>query len=238
MTTNETSPIACTLAPGDLRDRMASISELTRDALRSYSRNGLALDLRYAPEAHDRVQHLVLKERACCAFLSFDLRRGQDEVQLIITAPDAVRDAADVLFEQFITAAPAPSACACPMPSGVTSASGKQTGIKAASFSAITLATGAVACGACCVLPFALPAAVLAGAGGVLAWIAHAQVWLTGSAILAVIGAWAWIAWQTARSRLKPAASTLIVMVAATGLVLIAILWPMVEGQLRRVLLA
>lgn len=33
-------------------------------------------------------------------------------------------------------------------------------------------AAGALVCAACCVLPFALPAAVLAVAGGALAWLA------------------------------------------------------------------
>jgi hypothetical protein len=31
-------------------------------------------------------------------------------------------------------------------------------------------ATGALACGVCCVLPFALPAAILALSGGFFAW--------------------------------------------------------------------
>ena len=42
---------------------------------------------------------------------------------------------------------------------------------RAASAIAITAASGAVACGACCVLPFALPAAMLAGFGGLLAFL-------------------------------------------------------------------
>ncbi|MCK1637442.1 hypothetical protein IVA95_07540 [Bradyrhizobium sp. 157] len=97
---------------------------------------------------------------------------------------------------------------------------------------AVTLATGAVACGACCVLPLALPAALLAGTGGVLAWFANMHLWITGLAVLAVIGAWGWIAWQTRRTRCKPAASTLYVMVAATALMSTAVLWPFIEEQL------
>ena len=41
-------PIACTLTPGDLRERLGSIRTLTREALLSYRRNGLELTLRYA----------------------------------------------------------------------------------------------------------------------------------------------------------------------------------------------
>jgi hypothetical protein len=42
-------PIACTLTVGDLRDRLAGIATLNRDALRGYDRADLALRLRYAP---------------------------------------------------------------------------------------------------------------------------------------------------------------------------------------------
>jgi hypothetical protein len=231
MTMTEAPPIACTLAPGAYRDRIAWIGDLTRDALRSHERRDLVLDLRYAPEARDRVREMVRNEQACCGFLSFDLRDEPNEIRLIITAPETAREAADTLFEQFVAGAPASSACGCapPVSDAVTSGSERQPGTKAAGLTAVTLATGAVACGACCVLPFALPAAVLARAGGVVAWFANMHVWITGLAVLAVLGAWAWIAWQTRRTRCKPAASTLYVMVAATALMAIAVLWPVIE---------
>ncbi|WP_247509941.1 tetratricopeptide repeat protein [Bradyrhizobium sp. 157] len=234
MTTTESPPIACTLAPGAYKDRMAWIGALTRDALRSHERRDLVLDLRYAPEARDRVRELVRNEQACCSFLSFDLREEPNEIRLTITAPETARDAADTLFEQFVAGAPSQSACACAAPSSDAVASGeeRQPGTKAAGLTAVTLATGAVACGACCVLPLALPAALLAGTGGVLAWFANMHLWITGLAVLAVIGAWGWIAWQTRRTRCKPAASTLYVMVAATALMSTAVLWPFIEEQL------
>jgi hypothetical protein len=234
----ETSPIACTLAPGAFKDRMAWISALARDALRSHERRDLVLDLRYAPEARDRVREMVRNEQACCAFLTFDLREAPDQIRLIVTAPEAARAAADGLFQQFVAAEPGQSACSCPGPS--TDASGgpvKQPGTKAAGLTALTLATGAVACGACCVLPFALPAAALAGAGSILALGAGAHAWVTGLAILAVVGAWGWIAAQTVRTRSKPAPSTLYVMGAATALTGVAVLWPLIERQLLRAML-
>jgi len=43
-----------------------------------------------------------------------------------------------------------------------------------ASTAATTTAIGAIACGVCCVLPFALPAVALAGTGGVIAWLGQA----------------------------------------------------------------
>jgi hypothetical protein len=230
MTMVETAPIACTLRLGELRERLAWIGTLNRDALRSYERRDLALDLCYAPGAVDRIREMVRNEAACCSFLTFDMREGRDEIQLTITAPEAAREAADALFEQFVAGAPSPpnggSTGASTLSEAMPPSAGIQTAAKAASFTAVTLATGAVACGACCVLPFALPAAALASAGSVLAWLAGAYAWITGVALLAVLGAWAWIAWDTARSQRRPAASTLYVMTAATILTAVAALWP------------
>jgi hypothetical protein len=98
----------------------------------------------------------------------------------------------------------------------------------AAGLAAVTLASGALASGACC----ALPAAVLTSTGAILAWLADMHLWVTGLAVLAVIGPWAWIAWQARRTRCKPVASTLYVMLAATALTALAMLWPLVEEQL------
>jgi hypothetical protein len=229
----EVAPVACTLAPGAYKDRMAWIGALTRDALRSHQRHGLVLDLRYAPEARDRVREMVRNEQACCSFLVFDLREEPNEIRLTITAPETAREAVDTLFEQFVASAPASSGCACAEPpSGPLRDSEKQPGTKAARLTAVALATGAVACGAGCVLPFALPAVVLASAGGILAWFADMHVWVTGLATAAVIGAWSWIAWQTHRTLRKPATSTVYAMMAATALLAIAVLWPAIEERL------
>jgi hypothetical protein len=113
MTATQASPIACSLAAGDLKDRLAGISALNWDALRSHERRDLMLELRYGPEARDRVREMVRGERACCLFLSFDLREAPEEICLTITAPEAARDAADMLFQQFVAAAPAPSRPIC-----------------------------------------------------------------------------------------------------------------------------
>jgi hypothetical protein len=197
MTTIEDPPLACTLTPGEYGDRLASIRALTRDALRRHERRGLVMDLYYAPEAAERVRAMVRKERVCCAFLTFDVRPSEDEIRLSITAPESSREAVDTLFEQFLTGAPAQSACGCaaPSPSNTTRPiAGKESGEKAVGLTAVTLAAGAVACGACCVLPFALPAVVVAGTGSILAFVASAHAWVTGLAVLAVVGAWGWMA--------------------------------------------
>jgi hypothetical protein len=111
MTTSET-PIACTLAADDFNTRIASIAALARDALRSDERRDLVLELRYAPDAADRVREMVRREQECCAFLTFDLREESDHVRLTIRAPEDAREAADMLFEQFVGAATT-SACCC-----------------------------------------------------------------------------------------------------------------------------
>ena len=62
MTIVEAAPIACTLAPGAYKDRLAWIAALNRDALRSYERRGLVLELTYRPEARERVHELVRQD--------------------------------------------------------------------------------------------------------------------------------------------------------------------------------
>lgn len=237
MTIVEASPIACTLAPGAFKDRLAWIATLNKDALRKYARRDLVLELSYALEARERVHEMVRNEQACCAFLAFELREAGNEIRLTVTAPETAREAADALFEQFTANAPAPSSCAC-----ATSASAARTpakeppGSKAAGVTAMTLSAGAVACGVCCVLPFALPATVLASTGSLLAMFVKMHVWVTILAILSLVGAWGWIAWQTRRTRRKPALSTLFMMGAATMLLTVAVLWPLLEKPLIRML--
>jgi hypothetical protein len=101
----EATPIACTLQPGDYRERVAWIAELARDGLLGMSRDDLRLELRYARRVADRVREMVGKEQSCCAFLDFELSESNDGVRLTITAPERARAVADALFEQFVAAA-------------------------------------------------------------------------------------------------------------------------------------
>jgi hypothetical protein len=101
VTTSEPAPVACTLGAGDFRQRLAWIADLNRDALRAQRRDGLRLELSYAPAALDRVREMVARERDCCAFLTFDLQQEADAVRLVIEAPDGARDALDAVFEPF-----------------------------------------------------------------------------------------------------------------------------------------
>jgi hypothetical protein len=239
MTIVESSPIACTLAPGAFKDRTAQIAALNKDALRNYARRDLVLELSYAPEARGRVREMVRNEQQCCAFLSFQIGEAADEIRLTVTAPEAAREAADTLFKQFIVNASAPSSCACTASFSVATAASKEPpGSKAAGVTALTLSTGALACGVCCVLPFALPATMLASTGALLAWFAKIQMWAKILAVLSVLGAWGWIAWQSRRTRRKPAASTLLMMGAATLVLTVATLWPLLEKPIIRLLRA
>ena len=239
MTIVDVSPIACTLAPGAFKDRLAWMAALNKDALRKYARRDLVLELSYALEARERVHEMVRNEQACCTFLAFELHETGNEIRLTVTAPERAREAADALFEQFVASAPAPSSCACATSTSVVKNSSKEPpGSKAAGVTAMTLSTGAVACGVCCVLPFALPAAVLASTGSLLALLVKMHVWVTILAILSVAGAWGWIAWQTRRTRRKPALSTLFMMGASTVLLTVAVLWPLLEKPLIRMLRA
>ena len=102
MKRRDEAPIACTLAPGDYRERLASIAELARDGLLGIRRDDLRLELRYARNVADRVRELVAKEQACCAFLDFAVSEIDEGVRLTITAPERAKDVADALFEQFV----------------------------------------------------------------------------------------------------------------------------------------
>lgn len=112
-TLTDPPPIACTLDAGDLRERLALIAELNASALRGSRRDDLQLTLTYASQALDRVQDLVAREQACCAFLTFILEPGPREVRLTIAAPEAARQALDSVFAPFTATKPATAACGC-----------------------------------------------------------------------------------------------------------------------------
>jgi hypothetical protein len=96
-------PVACCLSAGEYQGRIAWIEILTRRALQSHARDDLVLCLSYAPEAAPDVRQMVEQERTCCPFLTFDLDQSPKAVRLKITAPEAARDSADMLFGQFLS---------------------------------------------------------------------------------------------------------------------------------------
>jgi len=100
---------------------------------------------------------------------------------------------------------------------------------KVAGTVAVTASSAALACGVCCVLPFALPPAVLGTVGGVLAFFESAYSWMKWVAVLAVSAGWAWVLLQSIQPHRRPAKSTLTVMAFATVAVMLALMWPIFE---------
>jgi hypothetical protein len=223
MTLTEQVPIACSLNASDAKRRSRKIAELNWSALRSYRRDGLRLELVYAWQAREQVMDMVRRERSCCTFLSFEIIEQPDSLRVIVEAPEAARDAADGVFEALyskaLREAGTPSATSSDCESGNKS-NGRIVGA-----SASVAAVGALACGVCCILPFALPAAVLAMSGGVIGWFAKATPWALGIAVIAVLSGWGWVARQTLRTKLRPAKSTYVLMGLATVMLVTSIMW-------------
>ena len=67
-------PIACTLSPDDLRDRSAVWRELldSGQVWRSEVPGGIRLQA--FPAAEKRLMELIDLERACCAWIDFEIR--------------------------------------------------------------------------------------------------------------------------------------------------------------------
>jgi hypothetical protein len=206
--------IACTLTADDYRERLKQITALARDALRSHDREGLTLTLRYDASAASRVREMVRREQACCAFLDFTIREDASQVVVNVTAPEDARAAAETMFEQFV-------------------ATNSNSGNKPARV-ALVCAGIAAACGPACVAPLLLPPVALAGTGTILAWLAGAHSWMTALAVVSVAVAWAWILFQARKSGQRPSKSTTYTVGIATVLVLVALIWPFIEGPLAR----
>jgi cytochrome bd-type quinol oxidase subunit 2 len=107
---------------------------------------------------------------------------------------------------------------------------------RVASVAAMTTAAGAVACGVCCVLPFAFPAVAAASAGGVLAWFGDIQSWATSLATVIVVSAWIAVGIQSHQARAKPSRATACIMVIATAALVLAAMWPRIEPSVIRTL--
>ena len=105
------TPIACSLDGPSFKSRIDMIATLFRSSLRHARREGASLHLTFVPEARAEVEDLVRLERACCAFLKFDVRGEASGVELTITAPDA--SSADNLLSGFNEAAVTARSSSC-----------------------------------------------------------------------------------------------------------------------------
>ena len=118
----------------------------------------------------------------------------------------------------------------CGCAPGQKAAGGKAAGTAAVTASAAAMtALAAAACTACCVLPFTLPAVILAGAGGFIAVLDHAHGWVTRLAVLVVISAWLWIGWQVRKTERRASRLTVVMMILATLLTATAASWPVLQ---------
>ena len=235
---NET-PIVCTLTAAGFKSRLAWIADLNRDALLEKRCCNLRLEMKYALHAAARVREIVSREQECCAFLAFDVREAPDAVHLTITAPEEAREAAELLFEQFQSVGPDDPSCGCaasPRPSTEADDRVCRAKMRGVGIAAAAVSTGALACAACCVLPFAVPAVMLTAAGGIIGWLAGAATWAAGLALITVIAGWIWIGLQRVSARVEPARSTLYAMGIATVILALAFGWPLYELQLLRVM--
>jgi hypothetical protein len=102
-------PIACTLDSQAMGQRLAEIQRLTARHLRTHRVDGPTLRLTYGVDAAPEVARIVELERACCAFLDFELRTAADGIELAITAPAQNGSDAQWLFAQFLPQADAPA---------------------------------------------------------------------------------------------------------------------------------
>lgn len=106
-------PVACTLLPAQLPERLAWIRQVTTQSLMSHRLDGATLHLTYRLEARAELERIVAGERQCCGFLRFDLRETQGAVELTIEAPEKVAADARWLFDQFLPQPLVARTCGC-----------------------------------------------------------------------------------------------------------------------------
>ncbi|MBN8716344.1 MAG: hypothetical protein J0H95_05125 [Xanthomonadales bacterium] len=219
---------ACSLEAHAFKERVKWIAALNQQFLRSVSRRGPTLTLVYDPGALQQVEEMVTRERDCCAFLAFDLQPGEN-VELTITVPAQAAGDADQLLASFYQEQTAAGAEACCGTCETTVRPARAGG--AAGAAVTTSAAAVVACGACCVIPLAFPAVTATVAGGVLAWLGKAHVWMTGFAVLVVV-AWLWIWRQRVKRGTRASKAALGLMGIASLVALLAVAWPQIEPSL------
>ena len=230
--------IACSLDAGDYQQRLAWIAGINGQHLREQHRDGFSLTLIYALPAASLVREMVRREQACCTFLTFKLNESTERVELTITVPEQARENADLLLAPFLeTRTNDVGACCargdCERANATTSPTSPSESppTKRSALGALStvVATGALACGVCCVLPFAFPAVALTSTGGLLAWLGRAHGWFTGVAVLVVLLGWVWIWRQSATRRARASRTTLRLMLIATSAAVLALMWPHLE---------
>ena len=98
-------PIACSLSPDALTDRIGWIGALNRTFLRAYTLERTTLRLTYDAAAMREVHALVASEQECCGFLRFEIRDASDAIELRIDAPNVSEMNVEPLFDPFLSGA-------------------------------------------------------------------------------------------------------------------------------------
>lgn len=88
-----------------------------------------------------------------------------------------------------------------------------------------TSSAAVLSCAACCVLPLALPAALLAGTGATLGWLESASPWLRLLSLAIVATAWLMIWRHSMRTGKRAARPTIVLLGLSTVLTAISLLW-------------
>jgi hypothetical protein len=87
--------IACSLDASGQEQRLADWSSLLAEAARrEETTDGVRYSFVAGDDLESRLRTLVAAEKACCAFLDFNVFRTGDEIEMTVTAP---RDAAAAL---------------------------------------------------------------------------------------------------------------------------------------------
>ncbi len=99
----DTTPVACSLSVGDLRQRLAAIAEVGAGSLISRDTEGGNHILRFRASATARRQlkHIIAAEAECCSLLDLSLSEEDDELTLSIAAPKEAQAIADELAGAF-----------------------------------------------------------------------------------------------------------------------------------------
>jgi hypothetical protein len=190
----------------------------------------------------------VRREAECCEFLRFEISEEADAVRLRISAPPVASAAVEMIFAPYLAGTDVAAECGA-----AAVGNGEQTLVSLnskvhggdrldangtgaltdrrslTSTGALTSAGVAVACGVCCVLPFALPAVAMTWFGGVFATLAGMYRWAGVVAIGMIAAGWLLVWWRSMRTRGAPAGSTMRTMMLATLIGGVAVGWPLVE---------
>jgi len=103
MTDSDTTPIACSLGGGELRERLVRIAALGARSLISHRANGGTHVLRFRGGAETRgeLEEIVAAEAGCCPFLELSIDSRDSDLVLSISAPRDAEPAAKALALAF-----------------------------------------------------------------------------------------------------------------------------------------